>query len=86
MPQVNGHASDGRQQNKTCKIDQSKAGNLPELITTGSNQEVHFRQNSFDSNYSEEEGYDSLVVNVWLQQDHKFPVTQNNAATKGFNK
>ena len=59
MPQVNDHESDGRQQKKTCKLDQSKAGNLPELITIVSNQEAHFKQNSFDSNYSEEQGYDS---------------------------
>ena len=58
MPQVNDHKSDGRQQSKTCKIDQNNAGNLPGLITIGSNQEAHFRQNSFDFKYSEEDGYD----------------------------
>ena len=45
MPQVNDHESDGRQQNKTCKLDQNNAGNLPGLITIGSNQEAYFRQN-----------------------------------------
>ena len=62
MPQVNDHESDGRQQNKTCKIDQNNAGNLPGLITIGSNQEAHFRQNLFDSNYSKEDGYDIYQI------------------------
>ena len=63
MPQVNDHESDGRQQNKTCKIDQNKAGNLPELIKIGCIQEAHFRQIPFDSNYSEEKGYVNTLVN-----------------------
>ena len=62
MPQVNDHESDGRQHNKTCKIDQNKAGNLPGLTTIGSNQEAHFRQNSFDSNYSDNDCYDTTGI------------------------
>ena len=59
MPPVNDYESHGRQQEKTYKIDQNKAGNLPELITIGGNRETRFRQNSFDSNYSEDDGYDT---------------------------
>ena len=58
MPQADDHESGGRQQSKTRKLDQNKTENLPGLITIGSNQEAHFRQNSYDSNYSEDEGYD----------------------------
>ena len=51
MPQVKDRESDGWQQDKTYKIDQNKAGNLPQLIT----------MNSFDSDYSEDEGYDMVT-------------------------
>ena len=43
---------------KTCKVDQHNAGIFPEMITNGSNQEAHFRQISFVSNFSEEGVYD----------------------------
>ena len=62
MPQVIDVESYRRQQDKTYKIEQNKAANLLELITIGSYRETRFRQNSFDSNYSEDEGYDSTVL------------------------
>ena len=47
------------------KVKQNNTGNFPGFITIGSNQETHFRQNSFDSNYSEEEGYDRSQIGCY---------------------
>ena len=58
---VHDHETDGQQQSKTCKANQNNAGIFPVSFTIGSNQEAHFRQNSFDSNDSEEEGYDMVT-------------------------
>ena len=59
--QKHDHESDERQQNITCKLGQNHLVDFLRLFTIGSNREAHFRQTSLDSNYSEDDGYDTLI-------------------------